>query len=51
MLQELSLTKKRINNATTIAADLLIKQTFDLFIGKKVGDVIVQKVYLKMTTN
>jgi trigger factor len=36
MLLELSQTKKRINNATTIAADLFKdKATFDLFIGKK----------------
>ena len=33
--------EKGINNATTIAADLFKdKATFDLFIGKKVGDVV-----------
>ncbi|WP_426090912.1 trigger factor [Flavobacterium sp. DSR3-2] len=33
--------EKEINNATTIAADLFKdKATFDLFIGKKVGDVV-----------
>jgi trigger factor len=33
--------REKINNATTIAADLFKdKATFDLFIGKKVGDVV-----------
>ncbi|RTZ02766.1 trigger factor [Flavobacterium sp. RSP49] len=33
--------EKEINNATTIAADLFKdKATFDLFLGKKVGDVV-----------
>jgi trigger factor len=52
MLLELCKRRKGINNATTIAADLL-KSNFDLFIGKKVGDVVTvnTKVYLKMTTN
>jgi trigger factor len=39
MLLELSQTKKRINNATTIAADLLkIKATLIYSLVKKVGD-------------
>ena len=46
--------EKGINNATTIAADLFKdKATFDLFIGKKVGDVVtvIQKIYLKTYIN